>query len=179
MCDRVKKIGEQGDWYKVELPDGRAGYLPRRAAEDYAAWKQSRRPTAENIERTARKFLGRPYLWGGNSTKGFDCSGFVQQVFFLNGIDLPHNAGSQSRLGAAVPLDADLSQLKKGDLLFFGRHARGDRPERVTHIGIYLGDKQFIQSAQMVRISSLDPQSPIREEYRIRSLLGARRVLAP
>jgi cell wall-associated NlpC family hydrolase len=76
-------------------------------------------------------------------------------------------------------LDADLSQLKKGDLLFFGRRARGDRPERVTHVGIYLGDKRFIQSAQMVRISSLDPQSPIREEYRIRSLLGARRVLAP
>ena len=78
-----------------------------------------------------------------------------------------------------MPLDADLSQLRKGDLLFFGRRARRGQPERVTHVGIYLGEKLFIQSSQRVRISSLDPQSPLREEYRIRSLLAARRVLNP
>jgi gamma-D-glutamyl-L-lysine dipeptidyl-peptidase len=179
MCDRVKRTGEDGDWYKVELPDGRAGFLPKKAAADFNIWKQSRRATAENIERTARSFLGRPYLWGGNSTKGFDCSGFTQQVFFINGIDLAHHAASQARQGVAVPLDEDLSQLRKGDLLFFGRRAQGGRPERVTHVGIYLGDKLFIQSSQRVRISSLDPKSPVREEYRIRSLLAARRVLNP
>jgi gamma-D-glutamyl-L-lysine dipeptidyl-peptidase len=179
MCNRVKRLGVEGNWYKVELPDGRTGYLPKRAAEDYDAWKQSRRATAENIESTARRFLGRPYAWGGNSTKGFDCSGFVQQVFFLNDIGLPHNAGSQSRQGVAVPLDDDLRQLRKGDLVYFGRPARRGSPERVTHIGIYLGDKLFIQSAQRVRLNSLDANSPIREEYRIRTLLGARRVLPP
>jgi len=177
MCDLVKQTGEQGDWYKVELPDERAGFLPKQAAQDYEAWKRARQPTAGNIERTARRFMGRPYLWGGNSPKGFDCSGFVRTVFFLNGLDLMRDASEQARQGVAVPLDADLSQLKKGDLLFFGHRARRRKPERVTHAGIYLGDKLFIQSSERVRISSLDPASPLCDEYRIRSLLAARRVL--
>jgi gamma-D-glutamyl-L-lysine dipeptidyl-peptidase len=179
LCDRLRKAGEEGDWYRVELPDGRAGYLPRKAAVDFAAWKQARRPTAENIERTARMFIGRPYLWGGYSTKGFDCSGFTEQVFYINGIDLVHSAAAQARLGVPVPLDEDLSQLRKGDLLFFGRRARGSRPERITHVGIYLGNKLFIQSSERVRVSSLDADSPAREEYRIHSLIAARRVLRP
>jgi gamma-D-glutamyl-L-lysine dipeptidyl-peptidase len=76
-----------------------------------------------------------------------------------------------------VPLDKDFSQLKKGDLLFFGRRSRRGGPERVVHVGIYLGDKLFIHSSEMVHISSLDPQSPIRDENRIRTLLRARRIL--
>jgi gamma-D-glutamyl-L-lysine dipeptidyl-peptidase len=179
MCDRLKKTGEAGDWYKVELPDGRAGYLPRKAATDFSEWKAARRATAENIEHTARSFMGRPYLWGGYSTKGFDCSGFTEQVFYINGIDLIHSAAAQSKLGTAVPLDAELSQLKKGDLLFFGRRSRDGRPERVTHVGIYLGNKLYIESSQRVRVSSLDPDSPDRSEYRIHSLLAARRILNP
>ena len=178
LCDLVRKTGEEGEWYKVELPDERAGFLPKKAAQDYGAWKQARRPTAENIERTARKFIGRPYLWGGNSPKGFDCSGFTKTVFFLNGIDLMRDSSQQARQGVAVPLDGDLNQLKRGDLLFFGRRPRRGGPERVVHVGLYLGDKLFIHSSERVRISSLDPQSPIRDENRIRTLLRARRILS-
>ncbi len=174
----VRKAGEASDWYKVELPDERVGFLPKKSAEDYAAWKRSRRPTAENIERTARMFLGRPYLWGANSPKGLDCSGFTKLVFFLNGIDLKRNASHQAQQGVEVPLDADFSQLKKGDLLFFGHRAHRGRPEKVTHVGLYLGEKLFIQSSERVQISSLDPDSPIRDEFRIRTLLRARRILA-
>jgi cell wall-associated NlpC family hydrolase len=177
MCDRVRKAGEAGDWYKVELPDQRAGYLPKTAAENYSAWKQARRATPENIERAARMFVGRPYLWGGNSPKGFDCSGFTKMVFFLNGIDLQRDSSRQADQGVAVALDDDLSQLMKGDLLFFGRPARRGRPERVVHVGIYLGDKLFIHSSERVRISSLDPRSPLRDENRIRTLLRARRLV--
>jgi hypothetical protein len=177
LCDLVRKMGEEGDWYKVELPDERAGFLPKKAAQDYGAWIQARQATAENIERTARKFIGRPYLWGGNSPKGLDCSGFTKTVFFLNGIDLMRDSSQQARQGVEVPLDGDLSQLKKGDLLFFGRRARQGRPERVVHVGLYLGNKLFIHSSERVRISSLDPQSPLRDENRIRTLLRARRVL--
>jgi hypothetical protein len=177
LCDLVRRTGEEGDWYKVELPDARAGFLPKKAATEYIAWKQARQPTAENIERTARKFLGRPYLWGGYSPKGFDCSGFTKTVFFLNGIDLQRDSSKQAGQGVPVPLDADLSQLKKGDLLFFGPSARRGRPERVVHVGLYLGDKLFIHSSERVRISSLDPRSPIRDENRIRTLLRARRIL--
>ena len=177
MCDLVKRIGEEGDWFKVELPDQRVGFLPKSAAEDYGGWKRSRHATPENIERTARTFLGRPYLWGCNSPKGFDCSGFTKTVFFLNGINLNRNASAQARQGAEVPLDRDLTQLKKGDLLFFGRRPRRGGVGRVTHVGIYLGAKLFIQSAERVRISSLDPNSPLADDYRIDSLLAARRVL--
>lgn len=175
--DLVKKTGEEGDWYKVEMPDHRSGFLPRKSAEDYLAWKQSRQPTAENVERTARRLIGRPYLWGGYSPKGLDCSGLAKLVFFLNGIELKRNSSQQARQGSEVPLDKDFSQLRKGDLLFFGPRARRRRPERITHVGIYLGDKLFIQSSGRVQISSLDPDSPIRDEFRIRSLLHARRIL--
>ena len=175
LCDLVRRTGEEGDWYKVELPDARAGFLPKKAAADYAAWKQARQPTAENIERTARTFIGRPYLWGGNSPKGLDCSGFTKTVFFLNGINLMRDASQQAEQGVTVPLD--FGQLKKGDLLFFGSPARHGTPERIGHVGIYLGDKLFIHSSEMVHISSLDPESPIHDENWIRTLVRARRIL--
>jgi hypothetical protein len=177
IADLVKKTGEEGEWYQVELPDGRNGFLRKSSVMDYQAWRCARQATAENIERTGRRFLGRPYLWGGNSPKGLDCSGFVNLVYYLNGIELNRNASQQARQGMVVPLDADLSRLKKGDLLFFGRRARGDREARVAHVGIYLGDKLFIHSSERVQINSLDPASPIRDERRIRTLLEVRRVL--
>jgi cell wall-associated NlpC family hydrolase len=177
LADLLKRTGEQGDYYKVELPDQRSGFLPKKSAEDYAAWQQKRQATAENIERTARRFLGRPHLWGGNSPKGLDCSGFTQLVFYLNGLNLSRNSSFQSHEGTEVPLDAELSQLRKGDLLFFGRRPRDGQPERIFHVGLYLGDKLFIHSSERVQINSLDPDSPIRDEHRIRTLLRARRVL--
>lgn len=177
LADLVKKTGEQGEWYEVELPDKRAGFLPKTAAEDYAGWRAKRQATPENVEHTARRFLGRPYLWGGDSPKGFDCSGFTHLVFFLNGIELSRNSSQQAKQGIDVPLDAELSRLAKGDLLFFGAPARDDKPERIHHVGIYLGDKLFIHSSERVQINSLDPTSPIRDEHRIRTLMRARRVL--
>lgn len=173
---RVKKSGETGDWFKVELPDGRSGYLARAAATDFAVWKQSRKPTGENIERAARQFIGRPYLWGANTPRGMDCSGFTKLTFFLNGIELHRNASQQARQGAEVTIDRDLSQLRKGDLLFFGFERPEDPVGRVSHTGIYLGNKLFIQSSGRVRISSLDPASPIADPSRIRGLIKVRRV---
>lgn len=177
MGDLVKRTGERKDWFAVELPDGRAGFLPKKAVQDYKVWIGTRRPTAENIERTARLFLGRPYLWGGNSPKGLDCSGFCKLTFLMNGIELNRNAGEQVRQGKEVPLDSNFSKLKKGDLLFFGWARGDDSPEWVTHVAIYLGNKSFIQSAERVKISSLDPASPNYDPYHSRSLLYARRIL--
>lgn len=175
--DLVQRLDEFGGWYKVRLEDGRVGYLPRAAATDYAAWKKTRQPTAGNIEGTAKSFLGRPYFWGGTSLRGLDCSGFTKLVFFLNGIDLARNASQQCQQGAEVPLDDDLAHLQKGDLVFFGRRARGSSPERIVHVGIYLGGRLFIQSSSRVRVSSLDPASPLADGRRIRTLLHARRIL--
>jgi gamma-D-glutamyl-L-lysine dipeptidyl-peptidase len=178
MGSQVKCDGESGDWFKVELADGRCGFLPKSSATDYSQWKAARHPTPENIEHTARLFLGRPYSWGCNSIRGLDCSGLTKFVFFLNGIELRRNASEQCRQGTEVPLDDGLNNLRKGDLLFFGRRARRGQPEWIFHTGIYLGDGLFIQPAERVRISSLDSDSPLRDPRRIRTLLHARRLLA-
>ncbi len=177
IADLVAKVGENGEWDEVRLPDGRQGFLRRKSTEDYASWQKSRQATAENIEVTARRFLGRPYLWGANSPKGLDCSGFAKLVFHLNGVELRRNANQQVGNGVEVPLDENLSQLKPGDLIFFGRRGRNGEPPRVSHVGIYLGNKLFIHSSELVQINSLDPNSPIKDEHRIRTLVAARRVL--
>jgi cell wall-associated NlpC family hydrolase len=177
QCDLVKRVGVEGEWFKVALPDGRAGYLPKSAAAEYARWQASRRPTPENVERTARSFMGRPYFWGCNSVRGLDCSGFTKLVFYLNGIELNRNASEQCRQGTEVALDDGLKNLKKGDLLFFGRPEGRTGREKITHVGIYLQDKLFIQSSVSVHVSSLDPASPLADRRRIRSLLRARRML--
>ena len=120
------------------------------------------------------------YLLGslsGNSPKGLDCSGFAKLVFALNGLELNRNASEQARQGTEVPVDANLSQLKKGDLLCFESRSRLDGSERISHVGIYLGEKRFIQSSQRVRISSLDPGSPLYDERHSRMRIYARRIL--
>ena len=175
--DLVKVVSETGDWLQVEFPDGRGGFLPKNATQDFAAWKQERNATAESIEQTGRTFIGRPYLWGGNSPKGMDCSGFVKQTFWLNGILLHRNASEQARQGKLISTENGVANLQKGDLMFFGFPGRGGEQPWVTHVAIYLGDKQFIQSSERVRISSLEADSPIYDPYHGRSLLFARRVL--
>jgi cell wall-associated NlpC family hydrolase len=95
----------------------------------------------------------------------------------MNGIELNRNASEQVRQGAEVPLDPEFSKLKKGDLLFFGWARSYDGPEWITHVAIYLGNKSFIQSSEMVRISSLDPSAPNYDEHHSRALLYARRIL--
>jgi cell wall-associated NlpC family hydrolase len=178
QCDLVQRLATEGEWFKVGLPDGRAGYLPQAAAADYAPWRAHRRPTPENIESTARSFMGRPYFWGCNSVRGLDCSGFTKLVYYLNGVELSRNAAQQCLQGVEVPVDDDLKHLQKGDLLFFGRPDRRTGEERVTHVAIYLQDKLFIQSAVNVHLSSLDASSPLRDSrHNLRTLLHVRRVL--
>jgi hypothetical protein len=177
LANLLKGTATADGWLAVELPDGRHGYLRESSTQPYEDWKKTRRPTPENIEATARRFMGRPYLWGGNSPKGLDCSGLAQLCFYLNGIDLPRNSSQQAHCGAPVPLDEELTALKTGDLLFFGRPARGGQPERVVHVGIYLGAKLFIHSSERVQINSLDPAAANLDEHRIRTLLRARRIL--
>jgi cell wall-associated NlpC family hydrolase len=177
QCDLVKSVGTEGDWLKVQLPEGTSGYLPKTAAADYAAWRAQRRLTADNLESTARKYLGQPYVWGGISWRGMDCSGFTRMAYYINGMDLHRDAFQQCRQGVEVPLENDLKYLKKGDLLFFGRAAGGNSPERISHVAIYLQDKLFIQDSGTVHISSLDPASPIADMRHLTTLLHARRLL--
>ncbi len=85
---------------------------------------------------TALQFIGVPYVWGGTTTHGMDCSGFSQKVFARNNIRIPRTALEQSRLGKYVPKNS----LRPGDLVFFRTYA-----PYISHVGIYIGDGKFIQ----------------------------------
>lgn len=97
----------------------------------------------------ASKFLGTPYIWGGTTPNGFDCSGFVQYVYAYFGIHLGRTTWDQIEDGVAVPKD----QLQPGDIVFFGE---GGNP---THEGIYVGDNEYIhapRTGEVVKISSFN-----------------------
>ena len=106
----------------------------------------------------ALRYLGVPYLWGGESPKGFDCSGLVAYVYAQLGITLPHYAAAQYQLGVAVPRD----ELQPGDLVFF---------DALDHVGIYIGGGQFVHAphtGDVVKITSLAAYGP--------GYVGARRI---
>ncbi|MEX2116967.1 MAG: C40 family peptidase [Bacteroidota bacterium] len=164
-------------WQAVNLPNGQSGFIESFVVEDYAAWKRSRKLNGENVEAAAKLFVGVPYLWGGTSAKGFDCSGYTKTVFRLNGLELNRDANQQALMGEEVPIGRDFSGLKKGDLLFFGRKASEERPERIWHVGIYLGGKEFIHCAGRVRINSFDESAPHYDPDRLNTFVRARRVI--
>lgn len=173
----LRKTGQEGGFTKVQYPDGREAYVMVDEVMDYQVWLDSRSPTAENILRTASRFMGRPYLWGGTSGKGVDCSGFTKTVFYLNGLMLPRDASQQVHTGVEVETDTTFSNLLPGDLLFFGRKATADKPEKITHVAIYQGDGSIIHSSGQVREESLRRGDSTFTEYRLKSFVRAKRML--
>lgn len=175
--DIVELDGKQsGLYYKVILPKGQTAFIPKESATPLCSWLESRKPTPEKIIFTAKNFLGFPYLWAGTSIKGLDCSGFAKTTYFLNGIILRRDASQMAKHGVDVDITNGIGNLQKGDLIFFGRKATADRPERVTHVGIYIGDGIFIHSATWVHINSLLPEADNYYEGSTR-LVRARRIL--
>lgn len=137
-------------WLDVILPDGKEAYIQR---GDVVL----ERPLLANeqVERLALTFLGLPYTWGGRSSFGYDCSGFVQMLYASKGVVLPRDSKDQALAGGFS--DAPLSELQKGDLVFFG-----SADKTVKHVGFSLGGSRFIhtcavvENAPYVRISSLE-----------------------
>lgn len=172
--DLVRQTGvKKGKWVKVMLPSGVTGWTPKSAVADFADYIAACNPTAENVIAIAKKLVGVPYLWGGNTIKGTDCSGLMRVSYFMNGVLLPRDAKDQIHTGDPLPAD-DLSAYKPGDLLFFGTKAKDGKPMRVSHVGMYIGDGKIIHSSLKVRISSLVPGG---EDYYSREMVGACRVL--
>jgi gamma-D-glutamyl-L-lysine dipeptidyl-peptidase len=142
--------GNDEGWLQVRLPDKRSAWIQ---ASDVVA---DPHPLSipESIE-LAKRFLGLPYLWGGRSSYGFDCSGFTQMLVRVRGVNMPRDADQQAAWKGATLVER--ADLQPGDLLFFG-----STPNKITHTGMYIGDGQFIHDSTnghpVVQISRLDDQ---------------------
>lgn len=128
--DEVVDTGER--WVQIELISGEKAWIQRGDIDFAPQFK-----TLEEILDFSKKFLGLPYTWGGTSSYGFDCSGFVQMLFREMGLQLPRNSRSQAQCDLLTPVAQE--NLQPGDLVFFGK-------TRITHVGLYLGNDAFIHS---------------------------------
>ncbi|WP_018479442.1 C40 family peptidase [Pontibacter roseus] len=165
------------DYYEVAFPDGRTGFVSTAEAMDFKEWVATRKPTEENLVASGKEMLGMPYLWGGTSVKGMDCSGFTKTIFFMNGLVLPRDASQQIHIGELVNTDKGWDELRPGDLLFFGVPAKDGKSERVVHVGMWIGGNQeFIHSAGRVRINSMNPNAANHDAFELGRFLRAKRI---
>jgi len=135
-------------WLQVRLASGRKAWVQR---GDVSSDLKPR--SLAEVLQFGRRFLGLPYLWGGTSTYGYDCSGFTQMLLRRRGVVLPRDAGQQAEWPGAVAAPKD--KLQPGDLLYFG-----DSPDKIAHTGMYLGNGEFIDATPwqhpVVQIDRLD-----------------------
>lgn len=166
-------IGFNCGWYKVQY-NGLTGYIrsdlvalmeaPKFNAQITVGKAPVVTTTGQKIVNLAQDYMGVPYVWGGTTPKGFDCSGFTQYVFNQMGYTIKRTAGQQLTNGYAV------TNLMPGDLVFFTNTYATSAA--ASHVGIYMGDNLFIHAAAGgVKITSLD------HEYYAPRYIGARRIV--
>ncbi len=141
---------EEGRWVQVQLL-GQLGWIQRGHL-----WMNLSHIGLKDMLQLSLQFLGLPYTWGGRSSFGYDCSGFIQMLFKQMGILLPRDASQQIRSPFCSPVD--WQEIKAGDLLFFGMHA-----EAIKHVGLYLGEGQLIHASvkpiPLLQVSSIEEKS--------------------
>lgn len=175
--DRLRLVAEKDNFYEVSYPDGRKGFISKSICMPLEKWRENIKKDAESIIATGKRMIGIPYMWGGTSTKGMDCSGFIRTTLLQHDIILPRDASQQAYRGEHIDIASDFSNLKPGDLLFFGKKAMKGGKAHVSHVGMYMGNKHFIHSLGWVHISSFNPKDAEYDEYDLNRLLWAQRIL--
>ena len=171
-------LGSKGNWAKVGFPDGRMGYVPVRFRSKFHDWLDLAKADTAGIINTAKSMMGNPYLWGGTSVKGMDCSGFTKTVYFLNGIQLERDASLQVKTGIEIETDTTTwKNLQKGDLLFFGRKGTPDQKEKIWHVAIWMGNGEIIHATEMVKVESLIRGTENFAEDRLQTFVRAKRII--
>ncbi|MDR1964715.1 MAG: C40 family peptidase [Planctomycetaceae bacterium] len=165
-----------GNFIAVCFPDGRNGYVLKKDCQDFENWKQNVQLNGDNLVKKAVDLMGVPYLWGGTSSKMLDCSGMTKLCFFLNGVIIPRNASNQAEVGELIDIKKDFTNLKKGDLLFFGTLAEGKKRMRISHTGFYMENGLMIHEAGRVHINSLKPESELYDQSLANRLVMVRRL---
>lgn len=166
---KLSVIGVSGSWLKVVTSAGQTGFM----SSDYIKYSKAQKAAisqaltiGEQLVNTAKQYLGIRYVWGGMSTSGFDCSGFVNYVYKQHGYSMYRVAQDiYNNDGTWVSKDS----LRPGDLVFFGYSASS-----ISHVGMYIGDGQFIHSssgAGQVVITDLS------SNYYTRMYVGAKRII--
>jgi gamma-D-glutamyl-L-lysine dipeptidyl-peptidase len=135
----VSTDGPGEDWLTVRLPSGETAYVQTGDVKPVDPQAPRVRGSPEEVLATGRRFLGVPYLWGGMTARGLDCSGLVSRVYLANGVVLPRDADLQFESPDLAPVDR--GDLKPADLVFFGRS-----PKAITHVGLYIGDGRFLSA---------------------------------
>ena len=161
---KLELVSEQNHRFKVRLPDARLGWVRREDVTVRTAGFSYPVTSRKKVVEVGKRFLGVPYLWGGTTPLGFDCSGFVQLICKMNGINLPRDTDMQFMVSRPI----ETKDLQPADLLFFSNMDSG-----ITHVGIYIGGGEFIHASGKgsgVTITSLS------DPYYQSVLVGARRV---
>jgi hypothetical protein len=160
----------KSSYLKIHTPDGRRGYVRKKECIRWSDWID-KKPNNKEFLSIPMKMVGSPYLWGGTSIKAVDCSGLVKIASLSQAIIIERDASQQEQCGDSVDF-RNRNNLQPGDLLFFG-----PSPENIIHVGIYIGNGEYVHSSGYVRINSIDPTAQHYNLTAAKNLQSARRIM--